>query len=107
VIGSAFPARYSCNASSAILARRSQDLAKLRAFFLEGSALALPKNFGASGDVPSSQTPFHQSLIASRQSLPFFQSLIASRYPLPFTLYALRFTKQICSGLTPLLQTSR
>jgi hypothetical protein len=61
---------------------------------LEGSAPALPKNFGTSGDVPSSQNPFHQSLIASR-------------HPLPFTLYALRFTTQIYSWLTPLLQTIR
>jgi D-alanyl-D-alanine carboxypeptidase len=52
---------------------------KLKAAFLEGSAPALPKNFGASGDVPSSQNPFHQSLIASHQSLPFSQSLIAIR----------------------------
>jgi hypothetical protein len=81
------------------------DGSELRAAFLEGSAPALPKNLGTSGDVPSSQNPFHQSLIASRQSLPFFQSLIASRQFLPFTLYALRFTTQICSGLTPLLQT--
>jgi hypothetical protein len=51
----------------------------LKAVFLEGSGPALPKNFGTSGDVPSSQNPFHQSLIASRQSLPFFQSLIAGR----------------------------
>jgi hypothetical protein len=41
---------------------------------LEGSAPALPKNLGTSGDVPSSQNPFHRSLIASR-------------HPLPFTLY--------------------
>jgi hypothetical protein len=57
--------------------------------FWEGSVLALPKNFGASGDAPSSQNPFHQSSIASRCHLRF-------------THYALRH--EFVRGLRPSYQ---
>jgi hypothetical protein len=60
--------------------------------FLEGGAYALPKNFGTSGDAPSSQNPFHQSSIS--KSLPFtlYDTNLFGAYapPTNYSLIAIR-----------------
>jgi hypothetical protein len=78
--------------------------------FLEGSVLALPKNFGASGDAPSSQNPFHQSSIASRCHLRFYDTNLFGAYapPTNYSLNRCCFVGarkgRIYSWLMPLLQ---
>jgi hypothetical protein len=70
-----FLQRFICHLGEKVI-----GFGKVESVFSGGQCSRTAEKFGASGDVPSSQNSFRQSLITSRQSLPFFQSLIAIGY---------------------------